>query len=392
MNYRKILLLSLGHLSCDLNSHALPALLPYLAAAHGFDYQTCGFLAFAYSAVASLVQPGLGLLADKIARGWFIPLGILMASMGIGATGFLSNEYAMFVSLVLGGIGAAVFHPEAARYANIVSGDHKGVGLSIFSVGGNGGMLVGPVIVMLAVGGVPLGGMTLGGFGLHGTAAFCLLGVVMASVLLWRVSAWDMEARTPKAAQSTGSAANEWGSFGILSGCLLTRMGLTVAFTTYLPLYWQGVFHSSVSTGNLMLVLFSIFGVASNLSGGAAADRWGFRRVIRWASFLSLPILAVFPLVTSPWLAGVLLAPLAIALFAPFSSMVVLGQRYLSKNMGFASGITLGVAVSVGGMFAPVLGRVADLWGGLAPAMHLLTPLAVIGAVCACFLREPKAN
>lgn len=392
MNYRKILLLSLGHLSCDLNSHALPALLPYLAAAHGFDYQTCGFLAFAYSAVASLVQPGLGLLADKIARGWFIPLGILMASLGIGATGFLSNEYAMFVSLVLGGIGAAVFHPEAARYANIVSGDHKGVGLSIFSVGGNGGMLMGPVIVMLAVGGVPLGGMTLGGFGLHGTAAFCLLGVVMASVLLWRVSAWDMAARTPKAAQNSSSAANEWGSFGILSGCLLTRMGLTVAFTTYLPLYWQGVFHSSVSTGNLMLVLFSIFGVASNLSGGAAADRWGFRRVIRWASFLSLPILAVFPLVTSPWLAGALLAPLAIALFAPFSSMVVLGQRYLSKNMGFASGITLGVAVSVGGMFAPVLGRVADLWGGLAPAMHLLTPLAVIGAVCACFLREPKAN
>ena len=78
MNYRKILLLSLGHLSCDLNSHALPALLPYLAAAHNFDYQTCGFLAFAYSAVASLVQPGLGLLADKMARGWFIPLGILL--------------------------------------------------------------------------------------------------------------------------------------------------------------------------------------------------------------------------------------------------------------------------------------------------------------------------
>ena len=93
---------------------------------------------------------------------------------------------------------------------------------------------------------------------------------------------------------------------------------------------------------------------------------------------------------TTPWLAGILLAPLAIALFAPFSSMVVLGQRYLSKNMGFASGITLGVAVSVGGMFAPVLGWAADAWGSLALAMHLLTPLAVIGAVCACFLREPK--
>ena len=39
MNYRKIILLSLGHLSCDLNSHALAPLLPFLAAAHGFDYR-----------------------------------------------------------------------------------------------------------------------------------------------------------------------------------------------------------------------------------------------------------------------------------------------------------------------------------------------------------------
>lgn len=390
MNYRKILLLSLGHLSCDLNSHALPALLPYLAAAHNFDYQTCGFLAFAYSAVASLVQPGLGLLADKMAKAWFIPLGILMASMGIGATGFLSSEYAMFVSLVLGGIGAAVFHPEAARYANIVSGDHKGVGLSIFSVGGNGGMLMGPLIVMLAVGGVPLGSFTLGGFGLHGTAAFCLLGIVMAALLLWRVSSWDMAAGKTKTSGGNAAAVNDWRAFGILSGCLLTRMGLTVAFTTYLPLYWQGVFHSSASTGNLMLVLFSLFGVASNLSGGAAADRWGYRRVVRVSSFLCLPILAVFPFIQSPWLAALLLAPLAVGLFSPFSSLVVLGQRYLARNMGFASGITLGVAVSVGGMFAPVLGWAADLWGGLSPAMHLLTPLALIGAACSCFLKKPQ--
>ena len=56
MDYKKVSLISLGHMSTDINAHALPALLPYLAAAHGFDYQTCGLLAFAYAAVASLVQ------------------------------------------------------------------------------------------------------------------------------------------------------------------------------------------------------------------------------------------------------------------------------------------------------------------------------------------------
>ena len=384
MNYRKIFLLSLGHLSCDLNSHALPPLLPFLAAAHNFDYQTCGFLAFAYSVVASLVQPGLGLLADKMSRGWFIPLGILLAGTGIGALGFLSSEYSMFAFLVLGGIGAAMFHPEAARYANIVSGEHKGVGLSIFSVGGNGGMLIGPVIVILTVGGLP----NMPGFGLHGTAAFLILAAVMAALLFWRIQSWDMSPRTTTV-NDRNSAVNDWRAFGILSGCLLTRTGLTVAFTTYLPLYWQGVFHQSAFIGSLMLILFSLFGVISNLSGGAAADRWGFRRVIRWTSILTLPLLAAFPFIENPWIAGALLAPLAVGLFAPFSSLVVLGQRYLARNMGFASGITLGVAISVGGMFAPVLGWASDAWGGLAPAMHLLSPLAVVGAVCSCFLKRP---
>ena len=37
MDLKKIWLLAIGHLSCDINSHALPALLPYLAAAHDFE-------------------------------------------------------------------------------------------------------------------------------------------------------------------------------------------------------------------------------------------------------------------------------------------------------------------------------------------------------------------
>ncbi|MBQ9105365.1 MAG: MFS transporter, partial [Mailhella sp.] len=166
MDYKKISLISLGHLSCDINAHALPALLPYLAAAHDFDYQTCGLLAFAYSAVSSIVQPILGLVADKFSRGWFIPLGILMAGVGFGFTGFLDTAPAIFLALLIAGVGGAVFHPEGARYANIVSGQRKGVGLSIFSVGGNGGMVMGPLLVMFAVAGFPVAGFTVGGFGL----------------------------------------------------------------------------------------------------------------------------------------------------------------------------------------------------------------------------------
>ena len=84
MDLRKILLISLGHLSCDLNGGALPSLMPYLAAAHGFNYQAAGALMFAYSATSSLVQPVFGYLADKHARSWFVPLAVLLAGGSLG--------------------------------------------------------------------------------------------------------------------------------------------------------------------------------------------------------------------------------------------------------------------------------------------------------------------
>lgn len=390
MDYKKISLISLGHLSCDINAHALPALLPYLAAAHDFDYQTCGLLAFAYSAVSSIVQPILGLVADKFSRGWFIPLGILMAGVGFGFTGFLDTAPAIFLALLIAGVGGAVFHPEGARYANIVSGQRKGVGLSIFSVGGNGGMVMGPLLVMFAVAGFPVAGFTIGGFGLGGTALFSIIGIVMSAVLFQRIRAWNIEARKTGNKMAPAPGVNDWHAFGILSGCLLTRAGIAVALSTYLPLYWQGVFHTSAETGNIVLVLFCLFGVVSNLSGGAAADRWGYSTVVRFCSMLCLPCIVAFPFVSDPHRAALLLVPIAVGLFAPFSSMVVLGQRYLAKNVGFASGITLGLAFSIGGMFAPFLGFMADLWGGLGPAMHLFTPLAIACVAFAWFLKEPE--
>ncbi|MBQ8744104.1 MAG: MFS transporter [Mailhella sp.] len=390
MDYKKISLISLGHLSCDINAHALPALLPYLAAAHDFDYQTCGLLAFAYSAVSSIVQPILGLVADKFSRGWFIPLGILMAGVGFGFTGFLDTAPAIFLALLIAGVGGAVFHPEGARYANIVSGQRKGVGLSIFSVGGNGGMVMGPLLVMFAVAGFPVAGFTIGGFGLGGTALFSIIGIAMSAVLFQRIRAWNIEARKTGNKMAPAPGVNDWHAFGILSVCLLTRAGIAVALSTYLPLYWQGVFHTSAETGNIVLVLFCLFGVVSNLSGGAAADRWGYSTVVRFCSMLCLPCIVAFPFVSDPHMAALLLVPIAVGLFAPFSSMVVLGQRYLAKNVGFASGITLGLAFSIGGMFAPFLGFMADLWGGLGPAMHLFTPLAIACVAFAWFLKEPE--
>lgn len=389
MDLKKILLISLGHLSCDINGGALPALLPYLAAAHGFDYKTCGTLAFAYAVMSSVIQPLFGLAADSLSKSWFIPLGILLAGCGLGASGFFDAYGAIFIAFMICGVGGAVFHPEGARYANLVSGTHKGAGLSIFSVGGNSGFVIGPLIVLVAVGGVPLTDtLTIGGFGLRGTAAFALVSVCTASLLWWNIARWNIAPSPPVSSLRPENQRNDWPAFGVLSGTIIARSVLFFSFNTYLPLYWKNVFHQSPQMGNAMLAFFCIFGVVSNLLGGMAADRWGFRRTIRWAGFFTLPFTAMFPFAQNPFLAAALLIPIAAGLYAPFSSMVVLGQRYLARNMGFASGITLGVAVSIGGMATPVIGWVADNHGGLPAAMHCITAVALLGALSTLFLKK----
>jgi FSR family fosmidomycin resistance protein-like MFS transporter len=73
-------------------------------------------------------------------------------------------------------------------------------------------------------------------------------------------------------------------------------------------------------------------------------------------------------------------------MYVPSSLMVVLGQEYLPSRVGTASGVTLGLAVSVGGVVTPLLGFVAD-HAGLRVAMLLLIVVPVAATLLA--LRLP---
>ena len=50
-------------------------------------------------------------------------------------------------------------------------------------------------------------------------------------------------------------------------------------------------------------------------------------------------------------------------LYGTYSPSIILGQNYLPNRVGLSSGITLGVAVAIGGGAAPIIGKIADLYG-----------------------------
>ncbi|MCR5563846.1 MAG: MFS transporter [Desulfovibrio sp.] len=382
MDKKKILLVSLGHLSCDVNGGALPAVLPFLRTGYGLSYQATAGLMFAYSCLSSLIQPLFGLLADRFSRPWFIPLGVLLAGCGLAAVGWMSGYWSVFAAIAVSGVGSALFHPEGARFANKVSSGHKAVGMSIFSIGGNSGFVLGPLLATAA----------LGTLGLAGTTVFALLACVTAGCLLWNVARMRFPV-TSGAAQIVGAPAgktdartNDWAQFARLTVVIVARAIAFVGFNTFIPLYWVSAFGQTKASGAMALTFFCICGVVSNVFGGILSDRFGCRAVIR-SVFPLVPLAALaFSQSTSLYAAWAMLPLLGFSLFAPFSAQVVLGQKYLSRNIGFASGVTLGLATTLGGITAPLLGWIADNYG----MVRMFETLAAIAAAGALFAQSLK--
>jgi FSR family fosmidomycin resistance protein-like MFS transporter len=84
----------------------------------------------------------------------------------------------------------------------------------------------------------------------------------------------------------------------------------------------------------------------------------------------------------------VFVAICGVTIFMPFAIFVILGQDYLPNRIGIASGVTVGMAVTVGGLFSPLLGWIADATD-LRVTFAILAGLTVLALGLAFLLREP---
>ena len=377
-----VYLFSLGHLSVDWCQGAIPALLPYFIRNYDLSYQAAGTLVFANVLVASILQPLFGYYSDRISRPWFIPLGTLFCGISVALMGFCTSFAAIFAAAMLSGVGSALFHPEAALMVNRIAAKAKGQALGTFSVGGNAGFAIGPIVAGICA--YKLGIHTLLVFGIVNTVLAAALWTKMSYVLR-QVSLSDSKETEKKTVKVK---ENDWKSFGILSLPIFARsIGFTLS-NTFIPIYWMTVLHASATQGTTALSILFTMGACITFGGGLLADRFGYVKIIRAAFFCMVPAYLLLTHTTNLWLATALLLPAAVSIFMPYSPIVVLGQTYLAKNAGFASGVTLGLTTTLGGIFAPLVGAAADRWG-LVSALQIFWIAGLIGLIASFFLPEP---
>jgi FSR family fosmidomycin resistance protein-like MFS transporter len=178
----------------------------------------------------------------------------------------------------------------------------------------------------------------------------------------------------------TDTAQDHWSGFLTLSGATICRSIVFFGLNTFLALYFMNRWGQSAAQGNRALAVFLGTSIAGTLLGGLLADRFGRRTVLRCGFAGAAIFLCLFVLTSNQDWALALLVPLALFIFLPSSVQVVLGQEYLPNRVGMASGVTLGLAVSVGGMAAPLLGRLAD-WKGLEVVFAALLGVLLLATI-----------
>ncbi len=378
-NYKLLGLLALGHLVIDTNQGSLPALLPYLKTALGLTYTATGVIVLMANITSSLIQPLFGFLADKTARRWILPLSVFLSSLGIALSGVAPSYYAVLALVMVSGFGIAAYHPEGYRTATQVAGERKATGVSIFSTGGNIGIAVGPPFLTLL----------LTGFGMPGTLGMFLPGLLVAALLVAMLPGLSrpMPARAQDAALAPKTMV---GGMSLLVLVISIRSWTQLGFTTYMPFYYLEVLKGDPRMVGTLLAVFLGAGAVGTLIAGPISDRVGHRRYMVSVFFLAAPLAVAFLLVSGVW-TFVLLAALGFVLVSTFTVAVVLGQAYMPRNLGMASGLIVGFAIGAGGVGATALGWVADHWG-LSSALWISALMPILGCAVSLTLPEPRSR
>jgi FSR family fosmidomycin resistance protein-like MFS transporter len=355
VDYRGLGMLCLGHMMTDLNTSALPALLPFLKEALGLSYAMAGTIILFSNLTSSVIQPVFGYISDRKSLLWFLPLGIFCSALGIAFLGWAASYKQIIILVILSGLGVAIYHPEGWRTANFFAGEKKATGMSIFGVGGNLGFALGPLMAVTFV----------KSLGLKGSVFFLIPGAAMAGVFLfsrlWRVRRPSEPGRSP-ATPSSVSGKSAVYPMSLLLGMVTLRSWAHIGLMTFIPFYYINYMKGDPMHAGNLLFAFLTAGTVGTLIGGPLADRFGHKKIILFSLGATCPLLILFLLSSGFWsffwfiLAGFIL------IFS-FTVSIVMGQFFMPQSMGMASGLVVGLALGTGGIGAAVLGLFADHWG-----------------------------
>ena len=347
----KILALSIGHFIHDVYSSFLSPLLPLLIEKLSLTLTQAGFLSTIMQ-LPALLNPYIGVLADRISVRYFVILAPAMTAVPMSLIGVAPSYSILLLLLFITGISVSIFHVPAPVMVAHLSASRKGRGMSFFMTGGELARTIGPLV---AVAGVSLLGLE----GFYPVMIFGLTSTFWLYLKLRDVPVGDVHTKRNLSALQTWRKLRYilWP----LTLILFSRGFMHAAMTAFLPTY------INQETGNLWLAgialtLFEVAGVAGVLTAGSMSDLFGRRKTLL-VSLIGAPLcLFVFTL-SGGWFRIAALLVTGFTLLSTTPVMLALVQEHGRHSPAAANGLFMMISFIARSAVVVVVGFIADRIG-----------------------------
>lgn len=363
-----LFLAALSHFTIELCHNFLPVIYPLLIITMELSFQQIGSIALIVGLLTSLPQPFLGFLSDRAGAYRVSGLSILWLGTLMSVAGLASN-YLLFALIVgLASLGSAAYHPAGAVLVAVNSRVRRGAGMSLFSVGGNLGSALSPVMIAALI---PWMGIN---------AAFSVLPfALIMSLLLLLQSRPATNVQRPSSGPIEGTSQILWLGLTLLVVASMARAWFQVSLMTYLPV-WIESNGGTIGQASQMLSILAFSIGAGSMFGGTASDRVG-RWIIGLMGFAFIgPAYWMF-LQTTGLNQYLVLALIGFCIGNTYPIFVLMAQDCWTQRAAVASGLIMGIGWAPGGLGASFTGYVADN-SSLDVGLQLLLIPPIVGLVC----------
>ncbi|MBM6991835.1 MAG: MFS transporter [Prevotella sp.] len=375
--YAILFLVSFCHLLNDAINSMLPAIYPMLKADFALSFAQVGLITLVLQLTSSIIQPLVGLYADRHHHTWQLSVGMLLTLSGVFLLSMAPSFTVVLLAVALFGCGSSIFHPQGSQVAQIASGGRKGLAQSIFQVGGNAGFAIGPLLAAIVI--LPGGMPAIRWFGLLAVICAVLLGYIGR----WHVQQLNHVKRAPQMRWATAkpySRRRIYFFVFILFMLMFSKNFYSSSMTSYFTFFLIDKFGVSVQTSQLCLFAFLGAEAIGTLFGGMLGDRYGRKYVIWFSIFGAAPFTMALPYIDSLFATIALSIVIGLIVASAFSAILVYATDLLPNHTGIVAGLFYGLSFGIAGLGSSFFGWLADQTSILF-IFKISTLLPLLGAI-----------
>ncbi|MBN1934251.1 MAG: MFS transporter [Anaerolineae bacterium] len=364
---RSVILIALGHLVIELCSSALPVIYPVLMTTMHLSYSQIGVLALVASVSTSLAQPLFGYMSDLWQPRRLSTFSVAWIGLTMGLIGLVPNYHLLVPLVGLAALGSAAFHPPGAVIAAHSAGTRKGIAISTFSVGGNIGAAISPLLITAG----------MNWLGASGTLLLIPIALGLSAVLLAELAPIVRPAVKQTETHQSAPMHRNYLGLALIVLAVMCLAWFHISMKTYLPIWIKDQSASLTRSGQVMFTFLLATSIGS-LLGGSISDRIGHWQLLLGCLILLIPLALLFVDATG-LMQWAIVSSIGLLVGAMFPVSIVIAQETWPGNVGLASAMVMGIGWVPGGIGASVTGQIADALS-LQAGLRLLAVPLVLGA------------